>query len=194
MKAQINNETIAAFFAQYWGQEVMIVEQSSKIVREEIGPESIILCYYANAYLHLKPLSQISDEDAIEVAKIINDAPFITHKKWQVEKYTKAEAGCDGVKVFARHSARYYTFDFDGQFDHLDEDTDHEMLGYCDFPAAYDFLRSRGYALPFRGLSVNEMKEAGWLKLTEDKLATKPCSNCGQEIPADYLGDCYDCD
>jgi hypothetical protein len=30
-----------------------------------------------------------------------------------------------------------------------------------------DYLRSKGYALPWMGLSVDEMVEAGWIKLIE---------------------------
>jgi hypothetical protein len=30
-----------------------------------------------------------------------------------------------------------------------------------------DYLRSKGYALPWMGLSVEEMCEAGWIRLTE---------------------------
>jgi len=30
-----------------------------------------------------------------------------------------------------------------------------------------DFLRSKGYALPWMGLSVDQMVEAGWIKLQE---------------------------
>lgn len=33
--------------------------------------------------------------------------------------------------------------------------------------ADVDYLRSKGYALPWMGLSVEEMVEAGWIKLTE---------------------------
>ena len=31
-----------------------------------------------------------------------------------------------------------------------------------------DYLRSKGYALPWMGLSVEEMIEAGWIKLKEE--------------------------
>ena len=31
----------------------------------------------------------------------------------------------------------------------------------------FDYLRSKGYALSYLGLSVEEMVEAGWIKLTE---------------------------
>lgn len=33
--------------------------------------------------------------------------------------------------------------------------------------SATDFLRSRGYALPWMGLSVGDLIKAGWIKLTE---------------------------
>jgi hypothetical protein len=35
------------------------------------------------------------------------------------------------------------------------------------FQHAIDYLRSRGYALPFMGWSVEQMVEAGWIKLSE---------------------------
>ena len=31
-----------------------------------------------------------------------------------------------------------------------------------------DYLRSKGYAIPWLGLSVEEMVEAGWIKLVEE--------------------------
>lgn len=33
-----------------------------------------------------------------------------------------------------------------------------------------DFLRSRGYALPFKGISVEEQIKAGWVKLVTEKI------------------------
>lgn len=36
-----------------------------------------------------------------------------------------------------------------------------------DCPELYDILRSKGYALPWMGLSVEEMVDAGWIKLNE---------------------------
>jgi len=41
-----------------------------------------------------------------------------------------------------------------------------EMISMDLFPTrAGDFLRSKGYALPFMGLSVEKMVEHGWIKL-----------------------------
>jgi len=34
-------------------------------------------------------------------------------------------------------------------------------------PSNFDYLRSKGYALPWMGLSVEQMVEAGWVKLHE---------------------------
>lgn len=48
----------------------------------------------------------------------------------------------------------------------LDKPNDFE--GYFeDFIKYTDWLRSKGFALPFMGISVEEMVEAGWIKLTE---------------------------
>lgn len=33
---------------------------------------------------------------------------------------------------------------------------------------AYDYLRSLGFALPFAGRTVDELLEAGWIKLTDN--------------------------
>lgn len=34
-------------------------------------------------------------------------------------------------------------------------------------PHLLDYLRSKGFALPFMGISVEEMVQAGWIKLKE---------------------------
>ena len=41
-----------------------------------------------------------------------------------------------------------------------------ELFYYWSFEDV-DYLRSKGYALPWMGLSVEEMVEAGWIKLAE---------------------------
>ena len=34
-------------------------------------------------------------------------------------------------------------------------------------PAQYDYLRSKGYALPYMGLSIETLQEYGWIKIKE---------------------------
>ena len=65
MKTQNTLENKARFFAQYWGQHVLYF--SSDFLRKIdyltiVGIEN-------DDYLELKPLSQISDEDSIEIYK-----------------------------------------------------------------------------------------------------------------------------
>lgn len=131
-------ENKAKFFAQYWGQEVFSKTHGATthiLDYVRLGSISDI------SVIELKPLSQISDEDAIEVAKI--------------------------CLIQA------------GEYDNTV--SDYELLNYCHteyiqpneylrFTPQYilDFLRSRGYALPWMGLSVDKLIEYGWIKLKED--------------------------
>jgi len=122
------------------------------------------------AYLMLKPLSQISDEDAIEVAKIIEpyfainnkglgrDFKIKVNRDSKVIRVTKAD-----FKVSIAHS-------------YVHDDTVNIMtwqgvketrLYPTTFLHAFDYLRSHGYALPFMGLSVEELINRGWVKLKE---------------------------
>lgn len=103
---KLTNELKAKFFALYYDQVVYMeggMPQPGFVNGSRIG--FILNGNGIDAHLLLKPLSAITDEDAIKVAKI--------------EGYT------------------------------------------------YDYLRSRGYALPFMGISVEQQIEAGWIKLIE---------------------------
>lgn len=68
MKTEINLENKAKFFAQYWGQYVMRDYTTTRIFPVD---ESNIKFEIEDAWLELKSLSDISDEDAIEVAKML---------------------------------------------------------------------------------------------------------------------------
>lgn len=91
-----------------------------------------------NAPLQLKSLASITDEDAIEVYKIVGDTMFIEHNN------------PEGLK---RGIIRMLT-EFTGSWLHV---------GNC--IQAIDYLRSKGYALPYMGLSVEQLVEYGWIKL-----------------------------
>lgn len=47
----------------------------------------------------------------------------------------------------------------------------YELLGFNDIVnlpyTDIDFVRSKGYALPYNGITVNEMIQAGWIKLRQ---------------------------
>ena len=125
MKPQINNESKARFFALYWNQLVMRCEGDNFLITNI--PERWSTAHW----LELTSLQDITDEDAIEVVKIVRPAiPYILNPK-------NARPFCEG----------YLSID----------------NGISSLVA--DYLRSCGYALPYMGLSVEEMIEAGWIKL-----------------------------
>lgn len=116
MKAEITLKNKAKFFALYWGQKILKDGVVKYYYTVSGGPLSLLKSSYQ---LHLKPLSSITEEDAIA-------------------------AGISKAKL-----SRY------------------KMFPYLLSPFMIDYLRSKGYALPYLGLSVEEMIEAGWIKLQE---------------------------
>lgn len=121
MKAEITPENKMKFFQLYSGQEVIWV-------RTYLDHKTPYQAQFINdgrdrklaTIAILKPLSSISDEDAIE-------------------------CGYEDLQSFA---------------------TNHPDPNFLDLYSA-DYLRSKGYLVPFLGLSVDELIEAGWAKLTE---------------------------
>jgi hypothetical protein len=135
MKIQLENtlENKERFFAIYWGQTIVSdgLEEGEKCTVQFALSEGI----HREGWLELKPLSAITDEDAVEVAKII----------------------LKGIEVssnfnYALHG-RLFISDLTNQ-------------SYKDSVMhVVDHLRSKGYALPYMGLSVEEQISYGWVKL-----------------------------
>jgi len=125
-------ENKAKFFALYFMQRVY--NNSNYPENKNTLLDYALLSYTDKAeYLELKPLSSISEEDAIELAKIENDFTDPIRRGKAI------------IRFFEYSSYRHYTCG--------------RMI---------DFLRSRGYALPWMGLSVEKLIEYGWIKLKED--------------------------
>jgi hypothetical protein len=152
-------ENKAKFFALYWGQEIVvhngIINKRFKL--NEIGDET-------DYHLQLKPLSSISDEDVIEVAKIINPGSFFTNKKWDVKHIPNEEASY--IEITSKRSAHRFEIYYDGYLHVKDEDTDNiPVMSLPNYLGAFDYMRSKSIALPFMGISVEQMVEWGWIKL-----------------------------
>lgn len=123
-------ENKAKFFAQYWWQEVFVLkEQNYRITKSRFNAET----FSQKPFISLKPLSSISDEDAIEVSTI-----------WGSDVKSKITGGIIVSRI-------------------LSADSSGEMRNVC---GVIDFLRSRGYALPWMGVSVEQQIEWGWVKLS----------------------------
>jgi len=119
-------------FAQYWGQRVFNNGlMGDNTVWDFTGSNHDDVD--GGDFTILKTLSSITDEDAIQIARIItrkklqSDIQFwINDVKKELE--TTAPIGVWRIEVF-------------------------------------QYLQSKGYALPFMGLSVDKMVEYGWIKL-----------------------------
>jgi hypothetical protein len=157
MKAEINIENKARFIALYtpYG-EIWKTSDEGHQLKVATG----------NICLNLKPLSSISDEDAIEVAKIINRTAF---------NFLLIERECHICVCFENARVLIYPeFSFTSYSERVIPEggfggngsiglwVEHESVLFAEH-----FLRSRNYALPYLGISVEEQIEAGWIKLTE---------------------------
>jgi hypothetical protein len=163
MKTEINNENKAKFFALYWGQNVLFDHQAN------LGPYPINNSRnwsHEAHQLYLKPLSKISDEEMQCLA--------------QIEGYGQEESYFG--KVIRNENMAYLEIIEDDEFDMISRFQVFMKSGFIEYnnmqsyednrtcgitTSSYDFLRSKGYALPYLGLSVDEMIEAGWIKSTE---------------------------
>lgn len=136
MKTQNTLENKSRFFAKYWGQ---------KIIRETAYPNSP-LCKISSTFIddadkwhaELTSLEHISDEDAAAAAL-----------------YLVRVIGLDGViqnangNVVKEAISNYSRVGLLGQ-----------LPSSC-----IDFLRSKGYILPWLDLSVDDLIKYGWIKL-----------------------------
>lgn len=121
----------AKFFAQYWGQKVLV-----SLVKPHM---CIFDVPHDNEYILLTLLSSITDEDAIEVAKIM----------YPKDKHNEKDSlnwGKDIVREI-----------IEGQ-------TDKDVIWFAGIIPVVDYLRSRGYALPWTSVSVEQQVEWGWVK------------------------------
>lgn len=143
-----------AFYMQYFGQFVLtaIDRDINKIgCGVSIYNMSLLLDgTFSDHYLELKSLSAITDEDAIEVAKIVSGnelEKFILKDEFRV----LVSCGNDDIGIW-----------FDGEILMSDNEQYPLLVLGC-----YDYLRSRGYLLPFRQYSKQQLLDMGWAKIEE---------------------------
>lgn len=131
-----NLKNKAKFFAQYWDQKILTgIPVDKPFTFRRLNHQNIQkgIMY---SFLKLKSLSDITDEDAIEVAKIID--------------YNHGRNKLAFVKV-GKHVCHNIL--------EMGEITPKRAFSLI------DYLRSKGYALPYNGLSVENQISYGWVKL-----------------------------
>lgn len=119
------------YFAAHWGQDVIKdVNNSGELCTYPV--ERSNMYRFEESHLELTSLADITDEDAIEVAKMTYGKNLNT-ADWG--RYTLENDIPKGA----------YKMSID----------------------VTDFLRSKGYAIPFRNYSVQDLQDFGWLKLIQ---------------------------
>ena len=118
------------FFAQYFGQEVLRIEQGNKLHNNTLNFTDL------NNWLELKPLSSVSDED---LEFIVVGICGLDKREFLIGKNKESV----------------------GNFLNRISDFDRTDLHIC------DLFRSKGYAIPWMGFSVDELIELGWVKLIQ---------------------------
>ena len=144
-------ENKSKFFALYWG-----IEETGSDNYSHIMPDSWneFPYFIGNQYLILTPLSQISDEDAIEVARILygeSDNFAIEFNAAGITSVSPYGLTCYGNTIDINWSGEVF----------------YEAASSMSILKAYDYLRSKGYALTWMGLSVEQLVEYGWVKLNK---------------------------
>ncbi|MCE7039224.1 hypothetical protein [Dyadobacter sp. CY312] len=166
MKPELTLELKAKFIALYFGQDVWRNDNSlfcNSVVNGRRFTEGVD----ANDYLLLRPLSQISDEEAIEVAKIVCKRHNRHYKTSEIDYQINKKRKFDIELIVKGHPRYIVQIDSDG-------------VGFVDYylggagrinyytPGQFestDYLRSIGIAIHFLGYSVDELESAGWIKL-----------------------------
>lgn len=132
------------FFAQYWGQKVMCSEVERNPF--EIN-ENNLHRWIPECYLELTPLSQISDADG----KMCVQVRSSTHIDVEITSRSNDGFGFTSrYNTSNRRRLHGYSLGFG-------EKMTIEQI---------DYLRSKGYALPWLGISVEEQISKGWVKLS----------------------------
>ena len=145
-----NLDNKARFFALYYGQKVLCIRKSNEpklyVGFDDFTPKEKL----QTDYLELKPLSSITDEDALPLAKAF--APL------EIIKEAKIDRSRHHYTLIRVSRGNWPTSKYTTKSEYLDHTPAYSVCS--------DYLRSKGYALPFMGLSVEKQIEYNWIKLT----------------------------
>lgn len=168
MKTGNSLQNKAAFFAQYWGQDILIDFTNGGTKKPYSIVISEIMLGIERTYLEVFDISKITDQHLIETSKILafheGDGLIIdrTRLKGQIEMFDKYNDD-----PHYRDTLYLFTNDFDVHL--IDENGNVFQYDVGRIIEVSDFIRSKGYALPWRDLSVQDLIDYGWIKLKDDE-------------------------
>lgn len=132
----------AKFFAQYWDNQTEQNSHDGGYYPSNVDAIELSKDWIDSSTLILKKISLITDDDAIEVAQLaisFKEAKVITTKD------------CGNKLVMDEHSV----------FNQFCINSETVLTNVF----VYQLLASKGYALPYMGLSVETLVEYGWVKI-----------------------------
>ena len=159
---EITKEIKAKIFAQYIGQRFLtpaIVEPSDlfKVTYETCSKIQEDHYMFSNIQVLLNEIQNISDEDAIEVAKYLNWGRDIIKKR--LDGDIREDQNIDDLKEMYVIVGKESTKVFFGK------SVDSVSTSPLEYAYCFQFLQSKGYALPYLDYSVEELVELGVYKL-----------------------------
>lgn len=138
-------ENKAKVFAFYLNQEVFCIQWgASNEICEADKLDKNNYKYLKDAFLKLKPTSSISDQDLTNISFDFPEGTRGIEFEFQPDNYKFHWKAKKGIYI---------------------------KEGYLTLKD-FDYLRSKGYALPAFGLSVSELVNRGWIVLTSPNSPT----------------------
>jgi len=123
-------------FALYFGQK-LICNATHSVQNFTVDGFNLVAGSHKDDYLELRPLSSITDEESIEIGRLNGSFDEPPFSYSTTIQAVKESL----LEVF--------------------------KLDNFNMPIhTIDYLRSKGFAIPFNGLSVEKQIEYGWIKLT----------------------------
>jgi hypothetical protein len=142
------------FYAQYYGQKIIHTSLSPHPdIRQTIDADKFRIPHQIlNSRLELKSISDISDEEAIELIRLGSDV----HKKCIITRKEKS-----GIS-------------FSSEYDYSKRRRNHGyFLNYLSCHAMnthqIDYLRSKGYAVPFMECSIDDLIKSDYIYLKQQQ-------------------------
>jgi len=153
-----NDNLKEVFFAQYWGQKVLNVflnngEYELINLKEKVYP------YNQEDHLLLKSVKDISNKDAYGVGIKVNCWSWVERRMDFFEDDEMKDTHIASGRNFAHSIGTEYGWGMSHPF----------ADNVTDILSAYDFLRSKGYCLPFMGLSIDKLIDLGWVKIIKNE-------------------------
>lgn len=152
----------AEIFAQYYGQQLLRWHQWSdntlnSIVDMKAPMKSGELDIDEGWFLELKPLSNISDDDAIEVSKFLNWGRDII--KNRLNGNIRDDQNLEELKLIYIRIGKKSVEVFNGY------KIDAVRSSPLEISKCFQYLLSKGYALPYLDYTVEDLVELGAYKL-----------------------------